>query len=143
MTKIETIIARAKAGDPYAEIARSLGVSRQYVNYVAIPHVGRRQRSAVRLDSIDQRRVVAAYQDAGQSTIEIAAEFGCCHSAISKYLRRAGVKLRTRTNPTRLRNAVLRRVKNGQTYSEVAAALGITRNKVAGLVHRHRDTSAT
>lgn len=83
--------------------------------------------------------IVCDYQ-AGATRREITSKFGCSKGTLYKVLKEYGVQMRGQTLlavPEERVEAVRKLWEQGRTTSQAAAELGITRNAVAGIIHRH------
>lgn len=111
---------------------------------------------------MDKRaRAMAVAYGSGLSLSDVGAQFGLTGSRVGQILRAAGVARRVGGDKIGAKQRALARargiartahlkgktlvpeldeavklVREGATYSEAAAALGITRNQVAGICHR-------
>ena len=139
MTK-DRIIHELATGLSQAEVSRKLGIDPSYVCRVAqaagfakaLPHAPLR---------LDRERARQLYE-AGCVDTEIARQLGV-HSGTVRVWRQAlqlpavvppRVGIDIPFSPTT--RAILKAVRRGSSYGDVAAACGVTRNVVAGVMYR-------
>ena len=91
----------------------------------------------------EQDLEVCDLYEGGMTIAALAADFGVSTTPIKRALKEWGVERRKRAEwrggppPSPVRADVVRLRAAGLTYAEIAAWLGITRNTVAGQIHRH------
>jgi DNA-binding CsgD family transcriptional regulator len=89
----------------------------------------------------EERQIRRRYQ-AGESTVQIAAELGVVHTTISSILKRRGIKARSNSEaqggltPLQESEAIARYL-DGMTTYEVGALLGVHGNTIGSILRRH------
>lgn len=138
MTRNQQMISMASRGYSYAEIGRQFGVCRETVRLACKDVIGRRNKASVE-DGVDVARVLALRRD-GLSQVAIAEMVGINRSAVASLCHKHGIKVDKETYTDRQRESAVDLVRAGCTYGEAAATLGMTRNAVAGAVHRAKQS---
>lgn len=132
LQKIRKILRSGYAGTRKS-LADKFDVSPSLVTWAARQE-GLVQAASPRLDEMEKLRVLQMHR-AGHFVPEIAAQIGVSDHAVRDLLIKNGLPTRSFTEAEILRKAVALATK-GNTYSEVAERLNITRNQVAGAVFR-------
>lgn len=139
MNRNQQMISMASRGYSYAEIGRQFGVCRETVRLACKDVIGRRNKVSVE-DGVDVARVLALRRD-GLSHVAIAERTGVGRWTVARLCHRHGMKVDKETYTDRQRESAVELVRAGCTYGEAAATLGMTRNAVAGAVHRAKQAS--
>lgn len=134
------IIALAKRGGTYAEIALEMGISKQRVSQVCRPVLGRRRKAYVPLAEKD-KEAINDMARRGLSVRGIATHLNRPRDTIRGYCNRAGIAtVHGQHHNAQYSDAARARavglVASGSTYSQAALTTGMTRNAVAGAVNR-------
>lgn len=119
-----------------AEVARRLGVRRAYVGLVCRSVIGR-TRGRV---SPTAARIAELYA-LGHFDPEIARQVGCNPQTVARWRRRHNKTShwKGQLSQAETRSRAVALVASGATFTDAARELGLTKNQVAGAVHRAKQ----
>lgn len=137
------IIEMARSGATYKATGRQFGISAERVRQIVVPVLGMRQSPGRRVSE----KEVATFVDMakrGLCVADIARCAGRSFNAVADHLSLAGVEALDAGDifGDDLRAKAVAMVAAGASYGDAAHALGMTKNAVAGAVHRARRRKA-
>lgn len=128
------MVALAQGGMKYREIGERFGLSVERIGRILRPILGRKTI----YDHLSEREIKALLRmtKAGIHPAEIGRRIGRHSTNVIYHCKKRGVPPSLLHADKTARDKAIRLVKKGKTYTQAAAATGLTRNAVAGAVFR-------